>query len=105
MLRWMGLGSEPCLEVSVELTSCPARWLDIPLSSNKSERDSEPGRAFRAYPLAPLQPISGSNFFQYLKAGSYSPTLLLQDIMLATFPAQVAERWELHQAEMAELSK
>jgi len=42
---------------------------------------------------------------QYLKAGSYSPTVLLQDIMLAAFPAQLAERRELHRAEMAELSK
>ena len=56
-------------------------------------------------PPALLQTVSGSNFFQYLKAGSYSPTVLLQDIMLATFPAQLAERWELHRAEMAELSK
>lgn len=52
-----------------------------------------------------VQPISGSVFSQYLKAGSYSCTVLLQDIMLATFPAQLAERRELHQAEMAELSK
>lgn len=56
-------------------------------------------------PTSLLQPISGSNFFQYLKAGSYNPTVLLQDIMLATFPEQLAERWELHRAEMAELSK
>lgn len=31
--------------------------------------------------------------------------MLLQDIMLATFPTQLAERRELHRAEMAELSK
>lgn len=52
-----------------------------------------------------LQPVFGSDSFQYLKAGRYSPTVLLQDIMLAAFPTQLAERRELHQAEMAELSK
>lgn len=31
--------------------------------------------------------------------------MLLQDIMLATFPTQLAEHRELHRAEMAELSK
>lgn len=28
-LHWIGPRSELCLKVSVELTSCPARWLDI----------------------------------------------------------------------------
>ncbi|NXD22297.1 LONF1 protein, partial [Spelaeornis formosus] len=51
-----------------------------------------------------LQPIFGSYFFQYLKAGRYNPTVLLQDIMLAVFPTQLAERRELQQAEMAEHS-
>lgn len=31
--------------------------------------------------------------------------MLLQDIMLATFPTELAERRELHQGDMAELSK
>ncbi|XP_015731397.1 LON peptidase N-terminal domain and RING finger protein 1-like [Coturnix japonica] len=52
----------------------------------------------------PNCPLCKQSLREYLKAGSYSPTLLLQDIMLAAFPAQLAERRELHQAEMAELS-
>ncbi|KAM6299751.1 LON peptidase N-terminal domain and RING finger protein 1-like [Aegotheles albertisi] len=52
----------------------------------------------------PNCPLCKQSLREYLKAGSYSPTVLLQDIMLATFPAELAERRELHQAEMAELS-
>uniref|UniRef100_A0A8C3BR23 LON peptidase N-terminal domain and ring finger 1 n=1 Tax=Cairina moschata TaxID=8855 RepID=A0A8C3BR23_CAIMO len=52
----------------------------------------------------PNCPLCKQSLREYLKAGSYSCTVLLQDIMLATFPAQLAERRELHQAEMAELS-
>ncbi|XP_051487225.1 LON peptidase N-terminal domain and RING finger protein 3-like isoform X2 [Apus apus] len=52
----------------------------------------------------PNCPLCKQSLREYLKAGSYSPTMLLQDIMLATFPSQLAERRELHQAEMAELS-
>ncbi|XP_068018016.1 LON peptidase N-terminal domain and RING finger protein 1-like [Melanerpes formicivorus] len=52
----------------------------------------------------PNCPLCKQSLREYLKAGSYSPTVLLQDIMLATFPTQLAERRELHQAEMAELS-
>uniref|UniRef100_A0A8C3LY55 LON peptidase N-terminal domain and RING finger protein 1 n=1 Tax=Chrysolophus pictus TaxID=9089 RepID=A0A8C3LY55_CHRPC len=52
----------------------------------------------------PNCPLCKQSLREYLKAGSYSPTLLLQDIMLAAFPAQLAERRELHRAEMAELS-
>uniref|UniRef100_A0A8C4UVZ3 LON peptidase N-terminal domain and RING finger protein 1 n=1 Tax=Falco tinnunculus TaxID=100819 RepID=A0A8C4UVZ3_FALTI len=52
----------------------------------------------------PNCPLCKQSLREYLKAGSYSPTVLLQDIMLATFPAQLAERQELHRAEMAELS-
>ncbi|XP_063205184.1 LON peptidase N-terminal domain and RING finger protein 1-like isoform X2 [Chroicocephalus ridibundus] len=52
----------------------------------------------------PNCPLCKQSLREYLKAGSYSPTVLLQDIMLATFPAQLAERRELHRAEMAELS-
>ncbi|NXM07000.1 LONF1 protein, partial [Tyrannus savana] len=52
----------------------------------------------------PNCPLCKQSLREYLKAGRYNPTVLLQDIMLATFPAQLAERWELHRAEMAELS-
>ncbi|NXF29301.1 LONF1 protein, partial [Nyctibius bracteatus] len=52
----------------------------------------------------PNCPLCKQSLREYLKAGSYSPTVLLQDIMLATFPTQLAERRELHRAEMAELS-
>ncbi|XP_027499380.1 LON peptidase N-terminal domain and RING finger protein 1-like [Corapipo altera] len=52
----------------------------------------------------PNCPLCKQSLREYLKAGRYSPTVLLQDIMLATFPAQLAERQELHRAEMAELS-
>ncbi|XP_071426481.1 LON peptidase N-terminal domain and RING finger protein 1-like isoform X2 [Pithys albifrons albifrons] len=52
----------------------------------------------------PNCPLCKQSLREYLKAGRYNPTVLLQDIMLATFPAQLAERRELHRAEMAELS-
>ncbi|NWU68195.1 LONF1 protein, partial [Pterocles burchelli] len=52
----------------------------------------------------PNCPLCKQSLREYLKTGSYNPTVLLQDIMLATFPAQLAERRELHRAEMAELS-
>ncbi|NWX08746.1 LONF1 protein, partial [Caloenas nicobarica] len=52
----------------------------------------------------PNCPLCKQSLREYLKAGSYSPTVLLQDIMLATFPAQLAQRRDLHRAEMAELS-
>ncbi|XP_030813236.1 LON peptidase N-terminal domain and RING finger protein 1-like [Camarhynchus parvulus] len=52
----------------------------------------------------PNCPLCKQSLREYLKAGRYSPTVLLQDIMLATFPTQLAERQELHRAEMAELS-
>ncbi|XP_059715757.1 LON peptidase N-terminal domain and RING finger protein 1-like isoform X2 [Haemorhous mexicanus] len=52
----------------------------------------------------PNCPLCKQSLREYLKAGRYSPTVLLQDIMLATFPTELAERRELHRAEMAELS-
>ncbi|KAM6251334.1 LON peptidase N-terminal domain and RING finger protein 1-like [Porphyrio hochstetteri] len=52
----------------------------------------------------PNCPLCKQSLREYLKAGSYSPTMLLQDIMLAAFPAQLAERRELHRTEMEELS-
>lgn len=42
---------------------------------------------------------------QYLKNRKYNPTALLQDIMTWLFPSQLAERKQIHDAEMAELSK
>ncbi|NWZ35125.1 LONF1 protein, partial [Brachypodius atriceps] len=52
----------------------------------------------------PNCPLCKQSLREYLKAGRYSPTVLLQDIMLATFPTQLAERRELHRGDMAELS-
>ncbi|KAM8994157.1 LON peptidase N-terminal domain and RING finger protein 1-like isoform 1-T1 [Ara ararauna] len=52
----------------------------------------------------PNCPLCKQSLREYLKAGSYSPTVLLQDIILAIFPTELAERRDLHQAEMAELS-
>ncbi|NWY75106.1 LONF1 protein, partial [Erithacus rubecula] len=52
----------------------------------------------------PNCPLCKHSLREYLKAGRYNPTVLLQDILLATFPTQLAERRELHRAEMAELS-
>lgn len=42
---------------------------------------------------------------QYLKNRKYNPTILLQDIMTWLFPSQLAERKQIHDTEMAELSK
>ena len=42
---------------------------------------------------------------KYLKNRKYNPTLLLQDIMNYRFPSQLAERKQVHDTEMAELSK
>lgn len=43
--------------------------------------------------------------FQYLKAGKYNTTILLEELMTTVFPSQLAERKLVHQAEMVELSK
>lgn len=43
--------------------------------------------------------------FQYFKNRKYNITVLLQDMMTHLFPSQLAEREEIHRAEMAELSK
>lgn len=40
-----------------------------------------------------------------MKNRKYNPTVLLQDIMTRLFPTQLAERKQVHDAEMAELSK
>ncbi|XP_010181689.1 PREDICTED: LON peptidase N-terminal domain and RING finger protein 1-like, partial [Mesitornis unicolor] len=52
----------------------------------------------------PNCPLCKQSLREYLKAGNYNPTVVLQDIMLATFPTQLSERRDLHRAEMAELS-
>lgn len=43
--------------------------------------------------------------FQYLRNRKYNPTVVIQDIMTQLFPSQLAERKQIHDAEMAELSK
>lgn len=48
-----------------------------------------------------LSPLS----FQYFKTRKYNPTVLLQDIMTRLFPLQLAERKQVHDTEIAELSK
>nr|XP_006138371.1 LON peptidase N-terminal domain and RING finger protein 1-like [Pelodiscus sinensis] len=52
----------------------------------------------------PNCPLCKQSLREYLKAGKYNPTLLLMEIMAATFPAQLADRKRVHEAEMAELS-
>lgn len=46
-----------------------------------------------------------SSHFQYFRNRKYNPTVLLQDIMTRLFAPQLAERKQVHDAEMAELSK
>ncbi|CAB1325026.1 unnamed protein product, partial [Coregonus sp. 'balchen'] len=41
----------------------------------------------------------------YFKNRKYNPTVLLQEIMSRLFPLQLAERKQVHETEMAELSK
>lgn len=55
--------------------------------------------------MLPIIQILFLFFFQYLKNRKYNPTVLLQDIMTRLFPSQLAERKQVHDAEMAELSK
>ncbi|KAG7517917.1 LON peptidase N-terminal domain and RING finger protein 1-like [Solea senegalensis] len=49
-------------------------------------------------------PLCKQPLQEYLKNRKYSPTVLLQDIMSCLFPSQLAERKQVHEAEMAELS-
>ncbi|XP_062249758.1 LON peptidase N-terminal domain and RING finger protein 1 [Platichthys flesus] len=49
-------------------------------------------------------PLCKQPLQEYLKNRKYNPTLLLQDIMNYCFPSQLAERKQVHDAEMAELS-
>lgn len=43
--------------------------------------------------------------FKYLKNRKYNPTIVLKDFLNQLFPSQLAERKQVHEAEMAELSK
>ncbi|XP_067422824.1 LON peptidase N-terminal domain and RING finger protein 1-like [Emydura macquarii macquarii] len=52
----------------------------------------------------PNCPLCKQSLREYLKSGKYNPTVLLVEIMAATFPSQLADRKQVHQAEMAELS-
>lgn len=52
----------------------------------------------------PNCPLCKQSLREYLKAGKYNPTMLLVEIMAATFPSQLADRKRVHEAEMAELS-
>uniref|UniRef100_A0A8D0H993 RING-type domain-containing protein n=1 Tax=Sphenodon punctatus TaxID=8508 RepID=A0A8D0H993_SPHPU len=53
----------------------------------------------------PNCPLCKQSLREYLKAGKYNPTVLLEELMSATFPSQLADRKQVHQTEMAELSK
>ncbi|XP_071373790.1 LON peptidase N-terminal domain and RING finger protein 1 isoform X2 [Centroberyx affinis] len=50
-------------------------------------------------------PLCKQPLQEYFKNRKYNPTVLLQDIMTRLFPSQLSERKEIHDAEMAELSK
>uniref|UniRef100_A0A665U6B2 LON peptidase N-terminal domain and RING finger protein 1-like n=1 Tax=Echeneis naucrates TaxID=173247 RepID=A0A665U6B2_ECHNA len=49
-------------------------------------------------------PLCKQPLQEYFKIRKYNPTVLLQDIMTQLFPSQLAERKQIHDAEMAELS-
>lgn len=49
-------------------------------------------------------PLCKQPLQEYFKNRKYSITILLQTIMTSLFPSQLAEREEIHRAEMAELS-
>ncbi|XP_076018963.1 LON peptidase N-terminal domain and RING finger protein 1 [Genypterus blacodes] len=49
-------------------------------------------------------PLCKQPLQDYFKNRKYSPTVLLQEIMSRLFPAQLAERKQIHETEMAELS-
>uniref|UniRef100_A0A670IH54 LON peptidase N-terminal domain and RING finger protein 1-like n=1 Tax=Podarcis muralis TaxID=64176 RepID=A0A670IH54_PODMU len=52
----------------------------------------------------PNCPLCKQSLREYLRAGKYNTTLLLEELMMAVFPLQLADRKRIHQAEMAELS-
>ncbi|KAM7389486.1 hypothetical protein PAMP_023462 [Pampus punctatissimus] len=49
-------------------------------------------------------PLCKQPLQEYFKSRKYNPTVLLQDIMNQLFPSQLAERKQVHEAEMVELS-
>ncbi|XP_031158371.1 LON peptidase N-terminal domain and RING finger protein 1 isoform X1 [Sander lucioperca] len=49
-------------------------------------------------------PLCKQPLQEFFKNRKYNPTVLLQDIMARLFPSQLAERKQVHDAEMAELS-
>ncbi|KAL2077566.1 hypothetical protein ACEWY4_027070 [Coilia grayii] len=49
-------------------------------------------------------PLCKQPLQEYLRNRKYNPTVLLQDIMSRLFPSQLAERKQVHDTEMAELS-
>ncbi|XP_031442899.1 LON peptidase N-terminal domain and RING finger protein 1 isoform X1 [Clupea harengus] len=49
-------------------------------------------------------PLCKQPLQEFLKNRKYTPTVLLQDIMSRLFPTQLAERKQVHDTEMAELS-
>uniref|UniRef100_A0A3B5APJ6 LON peptidase N-terminal domain and RING finger protein 1-like n=1 Tax=Stegastes partitus TaxID=144197 RepID=A0A3B5APJ6_9TELE len=49
-------------------------------------------------------PLCKQPLQEYFRNRKYNPTVLLQDIMTRLFPSQLAERKQVHDAEMAELS-
>ncbi|XP_020652601.3 LON peptidase N-terminal domain and RING finger protein 1 [Pogona vitticeps] len=52
----------------------------------------------------PNCPLCKQSLREYLRAGKYNTTVLLEELMKAVFPSQLAERKLIHQTEMAELS-
>ncbi|XP_017553843.1 LON peptidase N-terminal domain and RING finger protein 1 isoform X1 [Pygocentrus nattereri] len=49
-------------------------------------------------------PLCKQSLQEYFKNRKYNPTVLLQEIMTRLFPQQLAERKQVHDSEMAELS-
>ncbi|XP_054832916.1 LON peptidase N-terminal domain and RING finger protein 1-like [Eublepharis macularius] len=52
----------------------------------------------------PNCPLCKQSLREYLKAGKYRTTVVLEELMLTIFPSQLADRKQIHQTEMAELS-
>ncbi|XP_077182612.1 LON peptidase N-terminal domain and RING finger protein 1-like isoform X2 [Paroedura picta] len=52
----------------------------------------------------PNCPLCKQSLREYLKARKYSTTVVLEELMSTIFPSQLADRKQIHQTEMAELS-
>ncbi|XP_075066211.1 LON peptidase N-terminal domain and RING finger protein 1-like isoform X2 [Mixophyes fleayi] len=52
----------------------------------------------------PYCPLCKQSLREYLRVGCYSVTVLLQNLMTAIFPLELAERKQVHLSEIAELS-